>query len=293
MTAATTVPTRLPDGVTVSTHGSCVLSGPALAWLHRLDRAVADIAAGWGATAHQFPPLVPAADLDRMGYFTAFPHLVTMPATLPGDEAEVQRFVDGYALGADGSVSVDRLAPMRHALTPAACYPVYAMLREHRTDRPVLVTTAATCYRREERFEPLRRQWAFTMREIVCVGTAAEVREFLNSGRAAVDALRERLGVPGPWEVATDPFFRPQRSGAHLMQQLDPVKHEALAGTLAIASVNLHHDHFGAAFEIGRGEAAAHTGCVAFGLERWLGVVADRWGPDPRRWPDPAEGSDD
>lgn len=275
----------LPDGVVAGPDGSCTVSGPALAWLRHLDRAIVRLAVGWGAEEYDFPPLLPATDLARMGYFAAFPHLVTFPANVADSDAELADFADNCDLDASGAVPVTGLAPVRHALTPAACYPVYPLLGARHLAGPVLVTTVARCFRREQRFVPLRRQWAFTMREVVCAGTPAEVADFLARARAAVDALRARLALPTDWAAATDPFFRPERNAAHLLQRLDPVKQEAMVGSLAVASVNLHHDHFGSAFDIGRAAGPAHTGCVAFGLERWLRVAADRWGPDPRAWP--------
>jgi len=55
--------------------------------------------------------------------------------------------------------------------------------------------------------------------------------------------------------------------------------------TLAIASFNDHETFFGEAYGIRLADGApASTGCVAFGLERWLlafllahGTVAARW----------------
>ncbi|MGH9226673.1 MAG: aminoacyl--tRNA ligase-related protein, partial [Acidimicrobiales bacterium] len=91
------------------------------------------------------------------------------------------------------------------------------------------------------------------------------------------------------WQAATDPFFRPAANPRYVMQVVDPTKHELVfagsGGDLALASVNLHHDHFGRAFDIRMGTAPAHTGCLAFGLERWLAAIIRHHGPDPSAWP--------
>ncbi len=127
------------------------------------------------------------------------------------------------------------------------------------------------------------------MREIVCIGSRAEVVDFLTRTRDAVDALCRALELPVDWAVATDPFFQPTRNAKYLAQRVQPTKHEALfGGDLAIASVNLHEDHFGEAFGIRRAGRPAVTGCVAFGIERWLYALTDRHGPDPAGWPDVA-----
>ncbi len=60
---------------------------------------------------------------------------------------------------------------------------------------------------------------------------------------------------------------------------------------LAIASFNDHEAFFGDAFAIRTPSGAAASGCVAFGLERWLLAVLATHGPDARNWP-PARGNE-
>jgi hypothetical protein len=139
----------------------------------------------------------------------------------------------------------------------------------------------------------LERQWAFEMREVLVVGTAAEVDEFLLKAAEVVEELQSMLGITTEWTLATDPFFRPESSGAYLMQRLDPVKYEAVfRSRLAIASTNKHHDHFGRAFGISRNGEPATSGCVAFGLERWLAALVATHGPDATSWPPVLEAID-
>lgn len=57
-------------------------------------------------------------------------------------------------------------------------------------------------------------------------------------------------------------------------------------GDLALASVNHHEDHFGAAFGITRHDRPAASGCVAFGIERWVYALTRRHGADRHAWPD-------
>lgn len=278
---------RLPEGVTALSRGTVALAEPALGWLERLDSAVVAGAAALGAEPRSFPPVIDAAHLARIDWFRSFPHLMTVPASLPADEAAVERFVRDY--DDDRPLPLHEQAPVEHALLPAACYPVYPDAAGRHLDAPHLVTTRSTCFRRESVFEPLRRQWAFSMREVVCVGTADEVSTILDRGRTLIDALVDVLDLKADRLPATDPFFQPTKQGRHLYQRLSPVKHETVVDDVAIASTNRHHEHFADAFGIERGDDRAHSGCVAFGLERWLGVVAARWGANPDTWPDPRE----
>ena len=120
------------------------------------------------------------------------------------------------------------------------------------------------------------------MREIVCLGTRSEVSGFLAQARDAVSLLLGELDLPVSWDVATDPFFQPAKNPKYVAQRLQPTKHEArFEGDLAIASVNLHEDHFGAAFGITRADRPAVSGCMAFGMERWVYAITRRYGPDP------------
>jgi hypothetical protein len=261
-------------------NGQSVLSGPLLALAGRLDARFMAWAGQWGAEDHRFPAFLPASVLERIDWFRSFPQLATMPACLDADQGNLARFTEGEPVVA-GEVRPTRLAPIRDVLTPAACYHVYDHLAGRQFDAPQYLTTRNTCFRREEHYVPLERQWSFDMREIVCVGTAEETRSFLESASAEVDRFVAAIGLRLAWEPATDPFFRPSRNPQYLMQQVDPTKFELVFdGRLAIASTNLHHDHFGRAFGIERDGEPARTACIAFGIERWLSAFVHHFGPE-------------
>src|SRR5207247_2179199 len=94
------------------------------------------------------------------------------------------------------------------------------------------------------------------------------------------------IDLPIAWQNATDPFFDPSRNPKFLAQKLDPVKTEMVfGGELAIGSINFHRNFFGETFGIRREGEPAFSGCVAFGLERWLFALLRRFGPDESAWP--------
>jgi hypothetical protein len=283
----TTTAARLGDvGLTWHPSGQVTLRGPLLDLLHDCDRAFLALAAQWGAVEEAHPAFLSAATLDRVDYLGSFPQLANFPVALADTEANLDRFRAGPVLDADGAVRLTGLAPVRDLLTPAACYHLYPQHQDERLDAPLHLTTRNTCFRRETDYQPLRRQRVFEMREIVCLGVRDDVVSFLERGRELVDDLFRELDVTIDWQVATDPFFRPAESHQHLFQRLHTTKREAVyGGDLAVASVNMHEDHFGAAFGITADEAPASSGCVAFGLDRWLFALTDRHGTDPSRWP--------
>jgi seryl-tRNA synthetase len=261
--------------------GRAGFTGPLLTLADDLDRAFRALAARWDAAEERHPAALPADLLDRLGYLESFPQQATFPVGLAPVEDDLGHFVRP-----DGSVTLTRPRPVTEVLTPAACYHLYAAHEGETLTAPLYLTTRNTCFRQETRYEPLRRQQSFTMREIVCLGTPGETAEFLAQTRADVDRLARSAGLPVDWMPATDPFFRPRGSPGYLMQRVQPSKHEALYGaSLALGSVNLHRAHFGTAFGITRDGVPVSSACVAFGVERWMYAVADRHGLDPANWP--------
>ncbi|MEV0458761.1 hypothetical protein [Catellatospora methionotrophica] len=272
-------------GLRWETSGQAGLTGPLLALADGCDRALRTIASRWHAREEAYPMTLPAASLG--GHLRSFPHQVTFAAALDPADANLAGFADGPVVDASGAVALTRTAPVTEVLTPAACHHVYRAHRGERLAEATYVSTRNTCFRREREYEPLRRQWTFAMREIVCLGTAEETASFLAEACTMTDRFARLVDVPVDWVAATDPFFRPDRHPGHLLQRIQPVKHEAVyGGSLALGSANLHHDHFGSAYDITRGGAPAGTACLAFGLERWLYALVDRHGLDPAGWPD-------
>jgi seryl-tRNA synthetase len=148
----------------------------------------------------------------------------------------------------------------------------------------------------------------FEMREIVALGSRSDVERFRLE---MIDRAREMvsdLGLEGRIETASDPFFLqdpraadvvpvnvlPEPRGRRIMQQILPLKYELRltldesGRTCAVASFNHHLDFFGRRFSIRLPSGAiAHSGCVAFGLERWVLAFLAQHGIDEHGWPEP------
>lgn len=269
----------MTEGARWHESGQVSLTGPLLRLAAQADTAFGLLASVWDAEPERHPSTLPAAVLAKTGYLRSFPHQATFATGL--DPARLGDFA------ADpGQDPRPLLGPATEILTPAACYHLYPAHEGQALTGPLYLTTVNTCYRRETAYVPLRRQWSFTMREIVCLGTSEEAARFAHETSEAVRLLAELAGLPAGWQQATDPFFRPQENPAYLLQKLNPVKHEVLYGDLAVGSVNLHFEHFGEAFGISRYGEAANSACVAFGIERWLFAITDAHGDTPEAWPD-------
>jgi seryl-tRNA synthetase len=243
-----------------------------------LEERFLDWAAQCGAAPRQYPALMRVEDLSRIEFFKNFPHLAIIGSSLTHEAAG--RFGNDEPARPQRT-EIDRgdLADAGYVLPSAACYNIYFSLAGTRLPGTERTTTVATCFRRENHYEGLRRLLGFSMREIVCIGTRDDVLDHLGSFKKIVSGFLERLDLPVKIEAATDPFFEAGGSRA-LMTQLFPTKEEfVFDGSLAIGSMNFHRNFFGERCEIRTADDEyAFTGCVAFGIERWIAALTSRHG---------------
>lgn len=254
------------------------MRGPVLDAFRRIREAVAGLALRETREEWRPPPAVSLETLRRARYFSSFPQWLTVASHLSDDPAALER----VARASDPADAVARAqAPPAAALPPAVCYHVYDALRDTTLEADArLLTAEGTCWRHEgEAMRPLERGWAFTMREVVCLGDGDTVEAFRERLLERALELADALGLEARVEEATDPFFAPTARGKALLQGVKGLKRELLlpAGDgrwTAAASFNHHETFFGDAFGIRLASGApAHTGCAAFGLERWLLAV--------------------
>ena len=264
------------------------LRGDALALYERIERLAAESATDGVCEQWRPPAALALSTLARARYFESFPQWLTLAAHLREDAASLERVARSADPAAD---ACDACAPADAALPPAVCYHVYAALAGRVLTQPLHVTTQGTCWRHEgDRLRPLARGWAFTMREGVCVGDAGVVTAFRDRGIARARSLAAALSLDARIEEATDPFFRPTARGRELLQRLKGLKQELRLSvgddTVAAASFNLHGGFFGEAFDIRLDDGSpAASGCVAYGIERWLLAFLVAHGTSARGWP--------
>lgn len=279
---------RARDELWEAAPGLVGLRGDALALYERIEGLAADAACDGGCEAWRPPAALALSTLARARYFESFPQWLTLAAHLREDAGTLER----VARSADpGAEACDACAPADAALPPAVCYHVYAALAGRVLTQPLSITAQGTCWRHEgDRLRPLARGWAFTMREGVCLGDADAVSAFRDRGIARASSLAAALSLDAQLEEATDPFFRPTARGRELLQRLKGLKQELRLpvgdDTVAAASFNLHEGFFGEAFDIRLPDGTpAASGCVAYGLERWLLAFLAAHGTSARDWP--------
>lgn len=245
------------------------LEGKFLSWATAFD-----------AEAMIYPPLMRVKDLDNFDYFQNFPHLALMTSHIHHDQ------LSEYANGTESvsSVCQEHLTDVEYALPSAACYNIYLHLSDTTIDQPKYITTVAQCFRNEKKYSGLARLWGFKMREIVCIGDADTVHQFLGEMKEIIQSFVSQIKLPLELEVATDPFYD-GRGRRALMQKLSPVKFEFVyGGSVAIASANFHRNFFGEKCDLRTADGAfAFSGCVAFGVERWIHALMEHFDGDIER----------
>jgi seryl-tRNA synthetase len=270
--------------------------GPLLARLMAFfeDRFV-ELADSFQAPPYRFPTLIPASYLERVNYFHAFPHSLTFATHLREDLDVIDHFAEQAACDEHGLVAPPQsFAQVQALLSPAVCYHLYFSL----ADRPLpggqlAATAVGNCFRYEAiNLASLERLWNFTMREVIFVGPKDFVLENRETARKRMQPVFKEIGLAYRVESANDPFFIGEFRKQAAFQSAFQLKFEIRArlpfrhSTLAVGSYNYHQDFFGRSLNISLPDGSpAHTGCVAFGLERIAYAFLAQHGLDPANWP--------
>jgi seryl-tRNA synthetase len=234
----------------------------------------------------RFPPVMSRSELERSGYLHSFPHLLGGVSCLKGNEVTIRAVVEQPDWA-------NELSATELVLSPAACYPVYPMAA---AGGPIPASglqfdVASDCFRHESTYEIGRLQ-SFRMREFVCLGTPEQVLEFRTRWMFLAQRLAKQLGLEHRVAPASDPFFGRGGRLAAMSQLEQSLKFELLIALsskeepTACMSFNCHRDHFSSVWNlITENGDKAHTGCVAFGLDRFALALFKTHGLDLGKWP--------
>jgi seryl-tRNA synthetase len=238
----------------------------------------------------RFPPVMSRRQVEKSGYLKSFPHFLGCVSCLGGAEADVHAAVARSEAGEDWT---EGLSAADLVLSPAACYPVYPLVasRGNVPGRGLTFDVACDCFRREPS-KMLDRLQSFRMREYVCIGAPAQVDEFRRAWMTRAQTLATQLGLAWRIDTASDPFFGRGGKLMAMSQVEQALKFELLIPVRSVdeptacMSFNCHRDHFGATWNLrtDNGEMA-HTGCVAFGIDRLTLALFASHGVDLPLWP--------
>ncbi len=238
-----------------------------------------ELAASFDAAPYRFPTLIPARYLERVNYFRAFPHSLTFATHLREDLDAIDHFAQHAACD-------------EHGLN------IFALADQPLPGGQVVATAVSNCFRYEStNLVSLERLWNFTMREVIFVGPKEFVLDNRETARLRMRQVFEEIGLAYRVESATDPFFIGEFRKQSVFQSAFQLKFEIRArlpfkdSTLAVGSYNYHQNFFGRHLNISLPDGTpAHTGCVAFGLERMAYAFLAQYGLDPQAWPSTMQG---
>lgn len=242
---------------------------------------------GWDL---RLPPLCRTEDFLLTEYLTSFPHLAGAVFGFDGYDRDpaVRRWQNSRQADWPGNIKAAGLM-----LISAACQPAFALFRGILPEKGQQVNLLGHCFRREPSLDPARMQ-AFRQREFLFLGRADAAVSFRDSWvERGLNALND-LGLDVRQTEANDPFFgragrllaAHQREAGAKIELVADFYPDHDARTIALASCNLHGEHFGHAFGISCSDGAtAHTSCVGFGLERIALALLRAYGPNVAGWP--------
>jgi seryl-tRNA synthetase len=238
----------------------------------------------------RFPPVMSRRQLEKSGYLESFPNLLGCVCALHGSESAIRSAAERYKSGGDWTTS---LVAADLVLSPAACYPVYPLVASRGAipAAGLIFDVSADCFRREPS-RSLDRLQSFRMREYVRIGTPEQISVFREGWMTHAKGLADELALPYAVDVASDPFFGRVGQMMAVSQVQNSLKFELLipfypgAKPTACMSFNYHKEHFGEVWGLhDEHQALAHTGCVAFGMDRLAVAMFANHGVDLARWP--------
>ncbi|GAA3416445.1 hypothetical protein [Streptosporangium vulgare] len=287
------IPAGLPNSL--RDHGLLVSTATGLyGWGAELEAVYSGLANALSAEVTgaepivlHFPPVLPRAVFEKSEYVSSFPHLFGAVHAFRGDEGAHESLERAVTKGEDWGGHT-RLTDF--VLAPAVCYSVYPLFGGTVLDRGRAVDASGFCFRHEPSTEP-GRLVSFRLREFVRIGSPADASTWFEEWNERSSAFVRRLGLKVRVEAASDPFFGTSGQVMAENQREEGMKAEVVVPIgdhpVAVASINLHRDHFGRIFDIQAADGEpAHSACVGFGLERLAFALVDAHGPRTSQWPD-------
>lgn len=137
--------------------------------------------------------------------------------------------------------------------------------------------------KRNEAAYSLSRLHTFTMSEIVFFGDLQEVFKLRDGLLQKTKVILSGMGINVEKEHAIDPFYENiENKNKILSQKMSPAKFELVTEDgLAITSGNVHFSFFTDKENL----PFPASGCVAFGVERWILAFLQTHGTNESSWP--------
>ncbi len=269
--------------------GLVILKGVALFLFDFFDEEFNKIAIRLGAAQRRYPVLLPVDAYKKTGYLHNSPQY----ATFCCDARENIALLEELEKSVGSEEVFDRLQQPRHALSPSACFHTYVEYQNKTLKEMSVLTFVQNVFRNEGRlnYKQIGRLRDYHVREIVFLGDNEFVTQKRNEALQCSINLLKQWGMMGSVLSASDPFVMPKMQMYKKIQLLENSKYEVRLNVstdeqISAASFNLHGTAFSYPFKISiSGVDEVVTGCVGFGLERWVIAFLSQFGAEPDSWP--------
>lgn len=277
-------------------EGHVILRGPAAQLMRAIDARVETMFVSEFRAEHEFfPSTINSRTLDRCNHFTSFPEHMDFVAHLKQDLEVLRGFSAACKEhGWNAQLHEGNMANSDFAVSPSCCYHCYEGMEGWNLEAPGRCVTATLgCHRYEgANHKSLSRLRAFTMREVIWVGTPAYVLASRARAEQLIVQWAKDWRLVCTFEVANDMFFTDDFAVKASFQRQQEAKRELRARipaedqSISIFSSNFHAATFGKAFGITAAGRPATSACVGWGYERWVYAIFSQFGCDIDRWPE-------
>jgi seryl-tRNA synthetase len=231
------------------------------------------------ALQYVYPDLISVKTLNKYNYINQFPNHIMFTSHLQEDIDKISDFSKRIS-DEDNCLNDHYLDTPEMVNRTAVCTHVYQQYQNKIIDlnNPIIITSIGKCKRYESlNMQKLERLLDFSMREIVLLGSSDYVLEKRDEYIELAKTFIKDLGIKANIKTGNDPFFTSEYSPKVLMQKKFKMKYELNVllpynnKELSVGSFNYHGTYFTDAFEIKSScGKPVNTGCIAFGLERFV-----------------------
>jgi hypothetical protein len=274
--------------------GHVILRGPAARLMSLIDTKAQNLFGGqFGAELELYPSTIRCETLDRCNHFTSFPEHMDFVGHLKQDLDVLNNFSNGCRdYKWSPSLHEGNMAECDLAVSPSCCYHCYEGMEGWQLEAPRCITAVLACHRYEgANHTTMTRLRAFTMREVVFIGQPKFVIDSRAKAEEMIVQWAKDWELACSFETANDMFFTKDYSIKASFQRQQQAKKELLLKlptekkSISVFSSNFHAMSFGKAFNISMKGKPVTTGCIAWGLERWVYAIFSQCGFDLDQWP--------
>lgn len=257
--------------------------------LNYFDSAFERFALNLGAVKKIYPVLLSVPEYLKTGYIKKSPQYAILCSSVKDSMSDVEKLNSSIL----DSNAKEKLKEPEFALSPSACFHTYIEYQNQTLDKNSVITFKQNVFRNEGRlnYKEKGRLMDYHVREIVFIGDEKFVEKQRLQLMKDSEVFMKEHQLEGDISLATDSFVLPKMQMYKTIQKIDKTKYEMHLNVeknknISVASFNLHGKAFTDPFNISVKDTDTVTGCVGFGLQRWVIAFVSQYGWDERNWPE-------